>query len=270
MSEQNILNPTAGSELSPDYGYSEGLPQMLAQFQAKSGSVVARQLLARGRVYDLVWGSRLKSTADALRQWEAQYRNDFFTYQDIDRGRYFSGRFAAPPTISESGNNKWDIRAQFVEIPGLPMFQSPGEISLATSGTLWETDAKFLEERDGFGNTLVKLTGTWNLRTDALGQHGSGCYISSTIGDTAEILYYGYGYRLWAPTRADSGKVTVSVDGVVLATYDQYSAANLPSAPFNVDSSRALGFHRVKLTVAAKNPLSSGNNSYFDAIEVMQ
>jgi hypothetical protein len=150
MSEQNILNPTVGSDFNPDYGYSEGLPQMLSQFQAKSGKVIARQNLARGRVYDLQWQSRPKSTADALRTWEAQYRNDFFSYQDIERGRYFSGRFAGPPQISPAGFNKWNIQAQFVEIPGLPMFVYPASAALWTSSG--GTDSIFLEERDGFGN----------------------------------------------------------------------------------------------------------------------
>jgi hypothetical protein len=270
MSEQNILNPTVGDNLNPDYSYTEGLPNMMSSFQAKSGSVVTRQMLARGRVYDLQWQNRPKTTADALRTWEAQYRADFFSYFDQERGRYFSGRFAAPPQISPAGFNKWNIQAQFVEIPGLPMFQYPALATLATVGTIWQSDAIFIEERDGFGNNLVKLTGAWVYRNDALGQHGGACFISSSIGDTAECIYFGYGFRSWAPTRSDSGKVTVFVDGVLSFTEDQYSAVNQNAKPLDVWTPLPLGIHRIKFVVAAKNPASSSNNSYFDALEVMQ
>jgi hypothetical protein len=265
MSEQNILNPTVASDLNPDYGYSEGLPQMMSSFQAKSGAVVTRQLLARGRVYDLQWQARPKTTADTLRQWEAQYRADFFSYFDQERQRYFSGRFAGPPQTSPAGFNKWNIQAQFVEIPGLAMFQYP---------TNWSTsavnDAIFLEERDGFANVLVKLTGTWSYRTDALGQHGGAAYLSSTIGDKAEWLYYGYGFRLWAPTRSDSGKLALSLDGVAIGTVDLYSAVNANATALFTQANVPLGLHRVALVVAAKNPASSGQFGYADAIEVMQ
>src|SRR3954467_7390851 len=256
MSEANILNPTAASEVNPDYAWSAGLPQMHSKFQAKSGQVIGRQLLSRGRVYDVAWNSRPKTIADQLRQWEAQYRNDFFTFQDLERGRYFSGQFVAPLLESPAANNKWNLRGQFIEIPGLAMFSYP---------TAWATDAIFMEERDGFGKDLVKLVGTWVYRADPLGQHGVACYVSSTINDTAEWLYFGYGFRFWAPTAPDRGKVDVALDRTLVATVDQYTAGSVGSAVLLTDANVSLGLHRVKCTVKAKNVASSANNVLIDA-----
>jgi hypothetical protein len=263
MSEQNILNPNAASELTPDYSYSEGLPQMMSQFQAKSGKVYARQLMARGRAYDLAWGSRLKAIADQLRQWEAQYRNDFFSYQDLERARYFSGRFAAPLQISPSGNNKWDIRGQFVEIPGLAMFAYPAT---------WGTDSIFLEERDGFGSDLVKLTGAgWTLEVTANAHSGTD-YFSNVTNATAEWIYFGYGFRFWSRTQSNLGKVEISLDGtIVSAALDLYTAGATASSVLFTQTNTPLGLHRVKLRVTGtKNAASSDFYCYADAIEAMQ
>jgi hypothetical protein len=267
MSEQNILNPTVGSDFNPDYSYTEGLPQMMSQFQAKSGKAIARQLLARGRVYDLQWQSRPKSTADVLRQWEAQYRNDFFSYQDIERGRYFSGRFVAPPQISPAGFNKWNIQAQFVEIPGLPMFAFPG-------GTLWGQDSIAIYVRDGFGSNLVKLTGAgWSgFRTDLAAQISPGApgtFTSNNNGEYAEYVYYGYGFRVWGPKSSDRCKADVYLDGVFAATIDYYSASLVTSSVL-LTVLTTVGLHRVKLIINGKNVSSSAQNLVLDQIEAMQ
>src|SRR6266851_6814134 len=100
MSEQNILNASATSLLNFDYGYTEGLPEMRSQFQAASGKMYARRQMGRGRVYDLAWNNRDLTTKHALQQWERQYENDFFSLQDFERTRYFSGRFEGPLTFS--------------------------------------------------------------------------------------------------------------------------------------------------------------------------
>jgi hypothetical protein len=267
MSAADILNPTLGSDLNPDYGYSEGLPQMNSSFQAKGGRVNSRQLMARGRVYDLAWGNRPRAIADALRQWEAQFRTDFFTYVDWERGRYFSGRFAGPLQISPSGYNKWDIRGQFVEIPGLVMFQYPNTnwFGAATQ------DSIFIEETDGSGNQLVKLTGTWTNEPNPPA-HAGRDFFSNTLNDTAEWLYFGYGFRLWSRTQGNLGIVALSVDGGGETNIDLYSAATLNSFAISTTAVNiALGFHRVKLRVThTKNAASTDFYCYADAIEVMQ
>jgi hypothetical protein len=263
MSEQNILNPNSVSTFNPDYGWSEGLPQMNSGFQAKSGKVYARQLLARGRTYDLAWTNRTKTDADALRQWEAQYRNDFFSYQDLERARYFSGRFTGPLSIKPIDNNKWNIQGQFVEIPGLPMYQYPAA---------WGFDSIFIEETDGFGNDLIKKTGIWTFDVQAR-HHNGAAYITTrnTGAGFAEWIYFGYGLRVWAAKASNYGEVDIYVDGTLKTTIDLYSAVTTIAQPIYTLANVNLGFHRVKLAVnAAHNGASSDFYIPADAIEVMQ
>lgn len=160
MSEQNILNPTTSSALNPDYSVKVTDPQTTSEWQALSGKWFGRDLAARGKVFDLTWQARLFSDYMALDQWFHQYRRDFFTFAHYDSGRYYTGKFAAQPQKEEAGFNKVNINAQFVEIPGLPMYQYPSN---------WSRDAIFLEERGSFPvpggttptiNDLVKLTGS--------------------------------------------------------------------------------------------------------------
>src|SRR5947209_4806385 len=108
MNEQNILNPAATNLLSPDYGFTEGLPELRTSLQSMSGKMFTRRQRGAGRIYQLGWKSRASATADALRQWENQYLNDFFSFADWIRGRYFSGRFQGPLSFSPSGNEQWD------------------------------------------------------------------------------------------------------------------------------------------------------------------
>jgi hypothetical protein len=158
MSEQNILNPSATSLLNFDWGYSEGLPETDSVWQAASGKDYSRLQLARGRTYELTWAKRDLATALALQQWERQYKRDFFTLVDWEKSRYFTGRFDGPLTYSPAGFNQWTIRGRFIELPGVAMFSYP---------TNWTRDAMFLEERNGFGEDLVKLGGTWAFNQNA-------------------------------------------------------------------------------------------------------
>lgn len=263
MSEQNILNPSQTSLFNPDWGYTEGLPEMRSLFQAMSGKTYSRRQMVRGRVYDLAWNNRDLATKHSLQQWAQQYENDFFSLADWERSRYFSGRFDGPLTFNPVGNQKYNIRGRFVELPGLPMFSYPSN---------WSRDAIFLEERNGFGEDLVKLTPAvdFSYRTDALGQHGTACYNCSSIGDFAEWVYFGYGFRFWAPMSSDRGKVDIYMDGVFWTTVDQYAAAGQNSSALAANATFSLAMHRVKCVIAAKNVLSSANNVLIDAIEVMQ
>lgn len=270
MSEQNILNPASTSLLNPDYGYSEGLPEMRSLFYAASGKTFTRQHFARGRTYDLAWNRRDKATMHALRQWARQYENDFFTLADWERSRYFSGRFQDPLVFNPAGNEQWTIKGVFEELTGLAMYTYP---------TDWTRDAAFLEERNGFGEDLVKLTGTWTYYSESGGRiHGGAMYWSQTTNDFIEWLYFGYGFRLWAPKESAGGIGEVIVtrprDGVqVLAptNIDFYDAGAPPSAALLTKSDLGLDLYRVKLRVTGtKNGSSGGYRVFADAIEVMQ
>ncbi len=155
MSEQNILNPTSASDLNPEYPVKVVDTRTMARSQARSGRPFYKRLTARGPVFQLQWNNRLFSTYNTLRQWCAQYEQDFFSFYDIDRGRYYSGIFDDEPQYEVAGNDKVNITANFVVVPGLPVYQYPSN---------WTRDAVFMEERDGFGNDVVKLTGTWSRR----------------------------------------------------------------------------------------------------------
>ncbi|MGH8678582.1 MAG: hypothetical protein ACREUQ_09560 [Burkholderiales bacterium] len=268
MSEANILNPSAASLLNFDYGYKDsGLPEMRSVFQAQSGKVYSRQQLGRGRVLDLSWGGRDKATMHTLRQWDLQYRNDFFTLVDWERSRYYSGRFEGPLEISPAGNEKWNIQGRFIELPSLPLNTYPSD---------WARDAIFLEERNGFGEDLVKLTGSWAYSAHA-SAHGGFHYFSNITNDFVEWLYFGYGFRYWAGKFPDAGifeyTVTRVRDGTVVAgpaNIDQYSTGTAAAVLLTV-TNLALDLYRVKLRVTGtKNVSSSSFYLYADAIEVMQ
>jgi hypothetical protein len=268
MSEQNILNPTITSALNPDYAVKITDAATVARYQARSGKPFFRRLAGRGPAFYLTWGNRLFSDADALVQWFHQYELDFFSFADYDTGRYYSGMFADQPQIERMGNNKVNITAQFIVVPGLAQFQYPSR---------WGVDSIFLEERDGFGSDVVKVTGTWTFFSGGAGginlAHGAnqGCYRSSTTNDIAEWSYFGYGFRLWSPKEGDYGIGEVSLDGVVLGTYDGFNAIPVTSSALFTQLNVALGLHRVKLRcTGTKNAGSTGPSVIADAIEVMR
>jgi hypothetical protein len=235
MSEQNILNPTPTSLFSPDYGFIEGVPELRTVLQAQSGKMFTRRQRGAGRVYQLDWKNRGAAVTNALRQWEEQYRNDFFSIADWIRGRYFSGRFQAPLSFSPAGNEQWSIKGIFEELPTVNLYQYPMN---------WGVDSIFLGPRNGFGDDLVKLTpvqppGTnWTYTVDANAH--SGAYYSdanTNTTDKAEWVYFGYGCRIWAQKNTNLGIFTASVtrvrDGTVMATglVDLYEPALAISAP---------------------------------------
>ncbi len=272
MSEQNILNPTATSLLNFDYGYAEAIQETRSIWQAQSGKPFSRPQMARGRIFDLPWGGRDVATKNALQQWEQQYKNDFFTLADWERGRYFSGRFDGPLTFSPAGNNKYNIRGRFIELPGLALFANPNN---------WARDAVFLPIRNGFGEDLVKLGGSgWFFELNGGGLTSD--YASNVTNDVGEWLYFGYGFRFWSRKQNNLGKVEVSCtrvrDGFAMLApppvIDLYNASSLVSAQV-FDSLSMFGFpldlYRVKARVTGtKNASSSDFFCYVNVIEVMQ
>ncbi|HWR37696.1 MAG TPA: hypothetical protein VN622_17675 [Clostridia bacterium] len=261
MSEQNILNPTPSDPLNPDYGWNESPLGSFAEWQAASGEYFSRTIASRGLTRDVSWSNQLQSTADKLRQWWAQYRNGFFTLADYDRGRYYSVRFVGKLDFTPAGFDKVNIKGQVVELPNVPMYQYP---------TNWARDAVFIEERDDYGNDLVVLVGGWSWFPSAGDRHGTGLYQSNLADRTAEWQYFGYGFRVWQIKHPSCGINEVSLDGVVLGTFDGYGAA-ANSSPLFTRANVALGIHRVKIRITGtKNAASTGFIAEADAIEVMQ
>lgn len=268
MSEQNVLNPTQTSLFNPDWGYTEGLPELRSVFQAQSGNIYSRLQQGLGRIYDLGWNGRDLATKLAFQQWENQYRDDYFTLADYDSGRYFTGRFDSPLSYSPRGNAQYDIKGRFIELPGKPMFAYPSN---------WNRDAIFLEDRNSAGETLAKLTGTWASDTNAA-YHGGTAYLSQTTNDTAEWVYFGYGFQVWSAKAAANGIVNLFVfrvrDGVGVSggnLFDLYNASTVPSAPYQTVVNLPLDFYRVVLTVTGtKNVAASNFFCEADAVQVMR
>lgn len=266
MSEQNILNPSAASTLNPDYSISIDDPDIAAMWQARSGRPYIRNMQVRGQVFQLHWEKADFTTYRALRQWHRQYRQDFFSFQDIEDGRYYSGRFAEGSFKHERiMNNQVTVQAVFVEVPGMPMFQYPSN---------WGVDSIFLEERDGFGTDVVKYTGAgWGgqIAVPTSSAHGGAWSFSNVTNDIAEIAYFGYGFRYWSLKQFNMGIVEISLDGIVQSTVDLYSATTLNSAALFTLQNVSLGQHRVKLRcTGTKNASSSGFYIDADALEVMR
>jgi hypothetical protein len=273
VSEQNILNPTATSLFNFDYGYTEGLPELRSVFQAQSGNIYSRLQQGLGRVYDLGWNNRDLTTKLALQQWENQYRDDYFSLADWDEARYFTGRFDGPLSYSPSGNQKYNIRGRFIELPGKPMFAYP---------TNWNRDAVFMEERNSAGEDLVKLLtpGNWTFDTSGV-SHNAGRYFTGTTNETAEWVYFGYGFRFWSDKESVLGIVELTVtrvrDGAVVVpaqNIDLYNAVDVSSAPLftsNAIMQDRLDLYRVKLRcTGTKNGASTNFVVIADAIQVMR
>lgn len=266
MSEQNILNPTSASLFNPRYGWQRERRRALQVFEAGSGKVYKRRVGARPLMYRLTW-ELPKTEALQLVQFAEQYLFDFFSLADHERGRYYSVHFVDGPTEVWEGNDRVTYTAIVEELPGLALFAYP---------TNWARDAVFIEERNGLGETLAKLTGTWNTETDA-NDHGGKAYNSNVTNDTAEWVYFGYGFRFWSKKQGNLGEVEVSATrtrdgGVVLAatTVDLYNAAAQASAALLTKDDLPLDEYRVKLRVkGTKNAASSGFFVLADAIEVM-
>src|SRR3954465_9991969 len=151
MSELNILNASSGDETSPDYSFQVQQPELSSFFKSAGGKEYSRQVDVAGRIWDLTWAERSLATMRLLRQWEAQYKRSFFTYNDLDDGRYYTVRFNGPLQISPPMNDSYTVKGQIIELAGKPMYAYPSN---------WAADAIFIEERDSEGNDLVKLGDT--------------------------------------------------------------------------------------------------------------
>ncbi len=270
MSEANILNPSASDQLNPDYGYSEGLPELRSVFQAQSGNLYTRRNISRGRSFELGWLGRPQANIDALRQWERQYENDFFTYVDWARSRYYSGRFDSPLIYSQEGNDKWTVRGRFVELPGRPMNTYPSN---------WSRDAIYCDERDGFGNDLFKQTGTWTYAADANAHGGAHLTNANTnASDKAELIYFGYGARIFAKKANNLGilnwrvkRVRDGTDVYGPTAVDLYSAGTVAAAALDAVTNLGLDLYRVSIEATnTKNGSSAAKTIIADAIQVMQ
>jgi hypothetical protein len=264
MSEQNILNPAAGSVYSPDYGWDRQKSDLLRARMA-SGKIYPRRGGVQGRVWNFQWNKRLSADAEYLDQWAAQYEDSYFTIVDWDlpTPRYYTVSFTGPIKVSPAGHQQYNVTGQIEERAGKAVFQYPAG---------WGTDSIFIEEKDSEGNPLVWLTGAWGTQGAGNGHHGTSAYFSNTADNIAEWIYMGYGFRFWSVRRTDSGIVEISLDGTVLTTVDLYTPGGgfVVSSVLYTNASVNFGRHRVKLRVTGtKNAGATNFYCWADAIEVI-
>jgi hypothetical protein len=148
--------------MNPTYGFLIEEEDEL-MLQPRSGAPYVREVDVRGHAYSLNWIGMQLTDALALKQWDNQYRDGFFTYQDFDQARFFSGRFLSKLKMRGEGNNNYSLSGTFIEIPGLAMSTYPSN---------WARDAKFWEQNDDFGNARTKQTGVWTPAVNA-NAHGA-------------------------------------------------------------------------------------------------
>lgn len=262
MSELTIIGTSPADPLNPDYPLE--LPPLPEpdDFVAESGEFFTRQRNLSGRVIPLSWSRRPKATADALRQMFDQHRNGgFVSFHHIENDRYFSGNLRGL-RVSQSRYEGWDISATFYEQAGRALYAYPSN---------WARDAVFMEERDDYGNDLVKLIAGWTWFPSNGERHGAGTYQTNVQLAAAEWNYLGYGFRVWSIKHPSLGLFAVLLDGVLLDWQDLYAPASQISSPVYTRQNVPLGLHRVQLICTGeKNPLATGYAVEADAIEVMR
>lgn len=263
MAYTDLINPEFGGEMNPTYGYSVGLQEDSSIFQAPSGEIYTRRLETRGHIYELQWVKILQTTADRLKQWEAQYENDVFSYYDYERGRGFTGRFMGRLKFQQLAFNQVNVNGVFAEIPGQAMQDYPAD---------WERDSIFIDERIG-GVDTTRQNGVWTYGATAKARGGFDL-TNDGLDATAyvELDYFGYGFELWSRKGPDLGQVEVSLNGVVVgAAVDLYAAAAAGAGSVFQKLDVPLYKHRVKVrALNAKNAASTGYTAVFDALRVMR
>lgn len=260
MSEQNILNPTATSIYNPDYPVPiPPLPDP-DEVQMRDGRVYARYNALVGREFDLVWADALPSTADYLRQWAQQYRGDYFSYYDVQRDRYYTGRFKGGSVkVVDTQYNKSTVQGTFQELPGVPMYLYPQN---------WARDAILIAPKNSWGY-VVDLTGAWSWGTSPT--KSTQLLNSNSAGASCTFRYFGYGFRVWSVKSPDAGILTVTGDGNLLATLDMYAASLAWQQIALTIPAAVLGWHTVVIqNTGTKNSSSTNYYCNVDCLEVMQ
>lgn len=261
ISEQNILNETPESQLNPDFPLDGEGDDLTVIFRPRVGPVYRRDLGPSPHRYNLQWVEREQWVADQIRQWYAQYATSYFTFNDFDRNRTFTGNFISRPKIARVSFNRWNISAVFLEVPSVPMLQYPDD---------WETDGYFIDETDIDNNPLVKADPGWLLEGNDM-HHGAKAFITDSVGLSLEWIYDGYGFRLYGSRLSFGGIAELRIDDTVVSNIDFYSPTTVNSNILFTKTDVPFGRHRVKLvTLGTHNVSSTGFRVIGDAIEVMQ
>ncbi|MBI2519198.1 MAG: hypothetical protein HYV97_02225 [Bdellovibrio sp.] len=132
----------------------------------------------------------------------------------------------------------------------------------------WEQDHSHLLIRGSWGTNAPSGVFPYSVT----GLTGTGAIYDGNAGDDVKFwvdVPVGGTLRIWSPKNPALGILGVRFDGVDQATYDQYAAAGSEVARNYAEYAIAAGYHEVQLYVTGtKNPASSANTVYIDAISI--
>ncbi len=270
MPATDILNTSATDPLNPDYGWQKKRPTTHALLKASAGPPYFREITDVAHQFSLNFGTtndsqKAYSDIQRLKRYYEQYRDGFFTLQDLEgNGRHYVGRFVTPVEPIPVGHNRWAAQnVIFEEVPNAPMVNYPSDW---TNESIWRyTLNDFSEVQPALDDPTH-----WALQTTGESAGGVELY-SSTTNAWAQLGYVGWGVQIWAPKGPDRGIAYVYLDGALQASVDQYAASPANSSDLLQIQNVSLGIHILQVLVTGtKNSSSSGYKVVFDALKIMR
>ena len=118
------------------------------------------------------------------------------------------------------------------------------------------------------------FAGTWTYTPNDLTKfYGGTRAYSNTIGNTASFTFTGNGVRIYGSKATSYGKLSVRTDGGAATVVDCLSTGLSSNYDYMVKlyevKGLVTGTHTVVATVAAKNPVATGNDISLDIFEVL-
>jgi hypothetical protein len=271
LAETDILNTSATDPLNPDYGWQKKRPVTHLVAKANAGPAYVRDIMDVTHQFVLNWGTTIdsqKSFSDIqrLKRYYEQYRDGFFTIQDLEgSGRHYVGRFTSPVEPIPVGHNRWAAQnVLFEEVPGVPMLSYPSD---------WTNDAIWRYTLTDFGELqpAPDVPSNWTVQT-CTGPGGGYEIVSNVATSYVQLAYVGYGFQVWSARDRNRGIAQVLLDGNIVGNVDQYSAAgNVGAELLLTEQNVSLGFHVVRIMVTGtKNVASAGTLCSFNALKVMR
>jgi len=130
------------------------------------------------------------------------------------------------------------------------------------------TSSPLVTSVDNPAGTALVYTGTWTQNTGNTAYYGGTNAMSSTVGDYVDFTFTGNGVRLYGTKASSYGKLSITIDGgaATLVNCYQPTLADYQVKLFEA-TGLAQGTHTMRVTVAAKDPASSGNSVALDLFQ---
>lgn len=122
---------------------------------------------------------------------------------------------------------------------------------------------------DAAPSASIVYTGAWTHAADANYQESTKS-VSGTIGNYVEYTFSGTNVALYGPKDTGIGKLNISIDGGPATLVDCYvaSGGGVRKELFKVTGLSPTGTHKIRATVALKNPASATNNIGIDYFQI--